>query len=167
MDEIFKETRRVVAKYGGIIEKYIGDEVMALFGVPIAHEDDPVRAVHATREIHRYVDQFSPIIEQKIGRPLAMHSGINTGLVITGRSQLEEGATGVIGDTVNLAARLNSLAESGEIVVGMDTYNQIAPFFSCEVLTPAQLKGKAEKVQAYRVEAIKKRAVTTHQVFGV
>ncbi|MEE8396144.1 MAG: adenylate/guanylate cyclase domain-containing protein, partial [bacterium] len=84
MGRIFGEAERLVARYGGAIEKYIGDAVMAVFGVPSAHEDDPVRAVRAARELHQFVVRISPEIEKKTGAPVTMHSGINTGLVVTG-----------------------------------------------------------------------------------
>ena len=80
MDQIFGEIAQVIASYEGFIEKFIGDAVMALFGVPKAHEDDPVRAILAARHIHRAVAQLGG----KIGHRLSMHSGISTGLVITG-----------------------------------------------------------------------------------
>jgi class 3 adenylate cyclase len=109
---IFGEISQIVGKYDGFIEKFVGDAVMALFGVPKAHEDDPVRAIKAAREIHDLVQAISPELEEKVGKPLAMHTGINTGLVVTGEVNLEKGTHGVAGDTINLAARLSSLAKA-------------------------------------------------------
>ena len=77
---IFGEISKIVANYDGFIEKYAGDAVMAIFGVPQAHEDDPIRAVKAAREIHKLVDAISPEVEKRIGQPISMHTGINTGL---------------------------------------------------------------------------------------
>jgi class 3 adenylate cyclase len=108
---IFGEISKTVDKYDGFIEKYAGDAVMALFGVPRAHEDDPIRAVKAAREIHELVDAVSPEVENRIGQPIAMHTGINTGLVVTGEVDLERGTHGVAGDTINLASRLSNLAK--------------------------------------------------------
>jgi class 3 adenylate cyclase len=74
--QIFGEISKIVAKYDGFIEKYAGDAVMAIFGVPQAHEDDPIRAIKVAREIHQVVDSISPEIENKIGQPISLHSGI-------------------------------------------------------------------------------------------
>ena len=98
MSRIFGDIAQVVAKYEGFIEKFVGDAVMALFGVPKAHEDDPVRAIRAAREIHVLVEALSPELEERVGRPLFMHTGINTGLVVTGEVDMEKGTHGVAGD---------------------------------------------------------------------
>jgi hypothetical protein len=111
--QIFGEISTIVSRYDGFIEKFIGDAVMALFGVPKAHEDDPVRAIRAAKEIHAVVQAISPEIEKKVGNPISMHTGINTGLVVTGEVNLEKGTHGVAGDTINVAARLSSLAKAG------------------------------------------------------
>ena len=81
--KIFQEIKQVVARYDGFIEKFAGDGALIFFGVPQAHEDDPVRAIRAAREIHDCVDAISPLYELQLGRHLVMHSGINTGLVVT------------------------------------------------------------------------------------
>ena len=94
---------------------------MALFGASPPHEDDPVRAIKAAREIHEIVSSISPQYEKRIGKPLAMHTGICTGLVVTGEMNLEKGDTRGIGGTINMAARLTSLAKPGEIVISPDT----------------------------------------------
>ena len=122
MSRIFGEIAQVVTKYEGFIEKFVGDAAMALFGVPKAHEDDPIRAIKVAREIHELVDAFSPEVEKKIGQGITMHSGINSGLVVTGEIDIEKGTHGVAGDTVNLASRLCSLGKAGEILVGPATY---------------------------------------------
>jgi class 3 adenylate cyclase len=106
MSRIFGEIEKVVTKYDGFIEKYVGDAVMAIFGVPKAHEDDPIRAIKAAREIHDLVETLSPKVQKKIGQPIFMHTGINTGLVVTGKIDLEKGTHGMAGESVNLASRL-------------------------------------------------------------
>jgi class 3 adenylate cyclase len=113
MSRIFGDIAQVVTKYEGFIEKFIGDAVVALFGVPKAHEDDPVRGIRAAREIHDLIEALSPKLEGRIGKPLSMHTGINTGLVVTGEVDLEKGTHGVAGDTINLAARFCGLANPG------------------------------------------------------
>ncbi|MBW1774908.1 MAG: AAA family ATPase, partial [Deltaproteobacteria bacterium] len=167
ISRIFGEIAQVVAKYEGFIEKFVGDAVMALFGVPKAHEDDPVRAILAAHEIHVLVEAMSPGLEEKIGRPISMHSGINTGLVVTGEVDMEKGTHGVAGDTINLASRLQGLAKKGEILVGHDTYRQAEGHFSFEPMEPVRVKGKADPVQVYRVLSQKERPVTTRRLSGL
>ena len=153
MSRIFGEIAQVVAKYEGFIERFIGDAVMALFGVPRVHEDDAVRAIRAAREIHAVVEKMSPGLEKKVGRPLAMHSGISTGLVVTGEVNLEKGTHGVTGDSINLASRLEGLARPGEIIVGRETYRQAEGYFIFERMEPIKIRGKLEPVKTYRVIA--------------
>ena len=164
---IFDLISKIVSKYDGFIEKFAGDAVMALFGAATSHEDDPVRAIRAAREIHHLVNSLSPQYEERIERSLSMHSGINTGLVVTGEINLEKGIHGVAGDTINLAARLSSLAKPGEIFVGQDTYHRTEGHFTFEVLEPAVIKGKAESVQIYKVIDQKERPITIHRLSGV
>ena len=167
MSQVFREVAQVVAKYSGFIEKFIGDAIMALFGVPDAHEDDPVRAIMVAREINDLVEAMNPKLEEKIGQPLSMHTGINTGLVVTGEVNLEMGTHGVTGDTINLASRLKSLAGAGEIIVGSETYRQAEGLFIFENLEPTKVKGKAEPVQIYKVTSPKKRPVKIHRLSGL
>jgi class 3 adenylate cyclase len=167
MSRIFGEIAQVVTKYEGFIEKFVGDAVMALFGVPEAHEDDPIRAIRVAREIHELVDALSPELEKRVGQPISMHTGINSGLVVTGEVDIEKGTHGVAGDTINLASRLSNLGESGEILVGSDTYRQAEGHFTFESLEPTTLKGKTEPVQVYRVLEQKERPVTIHRLSGM
>ena len=126
---IFGEISKIVANYDGFIEKYAGDAVMAIFGVPQAHEDDPIRAVKVAHKIHELVDTISPEVEKKIGQPISMHTGINTGLVVTGEVDMERGTHGIAGDTINLASRLSNMANPGEIVIDVDTCRQVEGHF--------------------------------------
>ena len=164
---IFAEISKIVDKYDGFIEKFIGDAVMALFGVPKTHEDDPVRTIKAAKEIHDVVKAISPELKEKIGKPLSMHTGINTGLVVTGEINMEKGTHGVAGDTINVAARLSSLAEADQIIVGPDTYHQAEGYFVFEALEPTKFKGKAEPIQIYRVLSPKEQPSTTHRHHGL
>ncbi len=129
---ILGEISKIVANYDGFIEKYAGDAVMAIFGVPQAHEDDPIRAIKAARKIHQLVDGISPEVEKKIGQSISMHTGINTGLVVTGEVDMERGTHGIAGDTINPASRLSNLANPGEILVDVDTCHQVEGHFTCE-----------------------------------
>jgi class 3 adenylate cyclase len=164
---IFSEISKIVAKYDGFIEKYAGDAVLAVFGVPKAHEDDPVRAVKAAREIHERVEAISPEVESRIGQPLLMHTGINTGLVVTGDVDVERGTHGIAGDTINLASRLSNLAKPGEILVNVDTCTQIEGYFTCEYSETTTVKGKSETVQVHKVLAQREKPVTIRRLSGV
>jgi predicted ATPase/class 3 adenylate cyclase len=167
MSRIFGEIAQVVARYEGFVEKFIGDAVVAFFGVPKAHEDDPVRAIRAAREIHDLVRSVSPEIEEQIGEPLFMHTGVNTGLVVTGEVHLEGGTHGASGDTINLASRLSSLAGPGEILVGPETHRQIEDHFVLERLEPTRVKGKADPVQIHRVISPREGPVSTRRLSGL
>jgi class 3 adenylate cyclase/tetratricopeptide (TPR) repeat protein len=167
MSQVFAEITSIVKKYDGSIEKFIGDAVVAFFGVPKAHEDDPVRAIRAAKEIHSFVEAMSPRVEQRIERSLSMHTGINTGLVVTGQMDQEGVTTGVLGDTINLASRLSDLAKAGEILVGSVTYQLAEGHFVFERLEPAQIKGKVEAVQVYRLLSTKEKPLTLHRTLGL
>jgi len=164
---IFGEISKIVANYDGFIEKYAGDAVLAIFGVPKAHEDDPIRAVKAAREIHELVDAISPEVENRIGQPISTHTGINTGLVVTGEVDMERGTHGVAGDTINLASRLSNLAKPGEILVNVDTCRQIEGHFTCEYMERASVKGKADPVRIYKVISQREKPVTIRRISGL
>jgi class 3 adenylate cyclase/tetratricopeptide (TPR) repeat protein len=167
MSRIFGEIALVITKYEGFIEKFYGDEVMALFGVPKVHEDDPVRTIRAAREIHDLVEAMNPKLKERIGQPLSMHSGINTGLVVTSSLNKAEGKYEFIGETINLASRLKSLAKSGEILVGLDTYHQAEGYFNFEILERTMVKGKAEPVPVYKLISKREKPIRIHRVSGL
>ncbi len=164
---IFGEIAKIIDKYEGFVEKYIGDAVMAIFGAKKTHEDDPVRAIKAALEIHCEVNKISPQYEEIIEQPLSMHTGINTGLVVTGEINLEKGTHGVSGDTLNVAARLCGTGNSDEIIVGHDTYIQSEGYFDFKALEPANVKGKAEPIRVYKVLSIKGQPQKVHRLQGV
>ena len=167
MSRIFGEVSQVIVKYEGLIEKYIGDAVMAIFGVPVAHEDDPVRAVKAAGEIHKLVEKVGQKVKNRIGKQLLMHSGINTGLVVTGEGDIGQGMGRATGDTINLASRLTDLAKPGEILVGENTYKQAERYFDFEQREPTHVKGKKEPVGIFKVLTEKKRTSTIHRLSGL
>lgn len=167
MGRIFGEISKTVSKYEGIIENYAGDGIMALFGVPRAHEDDPIRAIKVAREIHQFVSALSEEQNGNVRHPLLMHSGVNTGLVVTGEADLERGTHGVAGDTINVASRLCGLAKPGEILLDEDTYRQSEGYFEFATLARMMLKGKTEPVQVYKVLSQRDKPVTIHRLSGV
>lgn len=164
---IFDDVRGVVSKYDGFIERFAGDGVLALFGVPTAHEDDPIRAIRAAREIHELVEALNPLYEARVGAPLSMHSGINTGLAVTADVDPEKGTHGVTGDAINIAARLSDLANAREIYVGPETYRRAEGHFFFETLEPTMVKGKSEPVSIFKVLAPKEQPVTVHGLSGL
>jgi class 3 adenylate cyclase len=164
---IFSEISKIVSSYNGFIEKYAGDAVMAIFGVPKTHEDDPIRAVRAAGKIHELVKEVSPEVEKKIGQAISMHTGITTGLVVTGEVDMARGTHGIVGDTINLASRLSNLAKPGEILVNADTYRQVEGHFTCEYRETATVKGKADPVDFYQVLSQRDRPLTIHRLSGL
>jgi len=172
MNRIKAKAIRIVEHHEGIVNQFVGDEILALFGIPNAHEDDPIRAVKAALELHGTVDEMSKEVEPLIGRPLTLHSGINTGLIVTTVWDDREGKFGVTGDTVNTGARLLAQAKGNEILVSPETYRLISPYFRTEPLEPVKMKGKAEPMIPYRIlgkttiktriEVAKKRGFTSY-----
>jgi tetratricopeptide (TPR) repeat protein len=153
MDRIEREATRVVYEHDGIVNQFVGDEVVALFGVPTAHEDDAQRAVSSALELHRFVRELGRELETKLNQALRLHTGIHSGLVLAKLQDPRHGLYGLRGDTINVAARLRSLAQPDEILTSETTQQQIAPFFQCEALEPFALKGRSASVMAYRVLA--------------
>lgn len=166
-DRIFDGVRTIVGKYDGFIEKFAGDGVLALFGVPKAHEDDPVRAIRAAREILELVEAMNPDYEAEIGAPLSMHSGINTGLAVTADVAVEKGTHRVTGNAINVAARLSDLAKAREIFVGPETYRRAEGHFTFETLEPAKVNGKAEPISIYKVISVKDEPARVHRPSGL
>jgi ABC-type oligopeptide transport system substrate-binding subunit/class 3 adenylate cyclase len=150
MNGCFERLVPVVEKYGGTVDKFIGDEIMALFGAPVAHENDPERALRAALDMVEALAAFNA--ERSVD--LNLHFGINTGLVVAGGiGTRERQQYSVMGDAVNVASRLEDVSERGEILVGPDTYRLTAPLFEFERLGPVQVKGKAEPVPVFRLLA--------------
>ena len=160
---IFDGTREIIKKYEGFIERFAGDGVLALFGVPKAHEDDPIRAIRAALEIHRFVESLNPLYQDKVGRTLTMHSGINTGLAVTADVNPEKGTHGVTGEAINLGARLSDLADAGDILVGEETCKASQSRFTFGAIKPAKVKGKSEPIPRYRVISEKALAARVGQ----
>jgi class 3 adenylate cyclase len=137
----------VISRYGGSVDKHIGDAVMALFGAPVAHGDDGLRAVGAGLEI---VEAAREIAEPS-GAPLSAHVGIAMGEVVAGG--IGRGYT-VLGDAVNLASRLVSLARAGDVVIDEGLRRQLEGRIRAAALPPARLKGIDQPVTGWRVEAL-------------
>jgi class 3 adenylate cyclase len=136
MTRYFEVSRVALERHGATVEKFIGDAVMAVFGIPAAHEDDALRAARAAVELRREVSALG--IELRIG--------VNTGEVVA-----EKGETLVTGDAVNVAARLEQNASPGEILLGEATYRLARDALRVEAVAPLEVKGKSEPVAAWRL----------------
>lgn len=149
----FDAVRAEVERYGGRVEKYIGDAVMAMYGAPLAHDDDAERALHAALTIREAV--------RALGRDLEVRIGVNSGEVVGGAgSGPQAGEYTVTGDAVNVAARLQQAADPGEIYVGRVTRRLASATFEFAPMNPLELKGKSGAVDAWRlVDAFPERPV--------
>ena len=164
---IFGGVAKIITKYNGFIEKYIGDAVMAVFGAYKSSEDDPIRAIRAAMEIHQYTIDLNNEYEERIGQPLQMHTGINTGLVVTGEMNLDKGTHGLSGDTINVASRLSSYGKAGDIIVGQCTYDITNGHFEFEKIAPVVLKGRSVPVSVYKVSGVKEKPIKIHRLHGM
>ena len=150
--DLFREMSASIERYEGFVEKFVGDAVMAVFGAPRAHEDDPERGLRTALLMCERMGALNRRWERRVGRPLALHIGINTGPVVAGRiGGTADAAYAVTGDTVNTASRLQSAAPAGEIFVSDTTYQLTHHAFAFAPREEIRLKGKSEPVGIYRV----------------
>jgi class 3 adenylate cyclase/tetratricopeptide (TPR) repeat protein len=161
INECFSGLAEAVRLRGGWVEKQVGDALVVFFGAPVVHEDDPVRAVHAALAMRESMREHNERLGPRLGRQLDLHIGVNTGLVVMDRG-LETGVGGemvVLGDTVNVAARLQQVARAGQILVGESTYAATSSAFDFRKLPPLTVKGKSEPLTAYECLRARKRWV--------
>ena len=150
MKDCFSMMGECIEEHGGTIDKFMGDCVMVLFGAPKAQENAPHHALNTALEIRKRLKEFNE--KKRLSTPLNIHIGINTGPVIAGMmgSDKRQDFT-VMGDTVNLASRMESTAETGDILVAEDTYRLTEGFFDFEPIGRVKVKGKEQPVKAYKV----------------
>ena len=149
MTRYFDSMKAVLDLHGGTIEKYIGDAIMAVFGLPRLHEDDALRAVRAAYGMQQALRELNPTCSQRYGVELTNRTGVNTGEVVAG--DVTTGQRLVTGDAVNTAARLEQAAPANEMLIGELTYELVRGQVEVEAVEPLELKGKAERVAAYRL----------------
>ena len=155
MTRYFEAMRVPLEAHGGTVERFIGDAVMAVFGLPVRHEDDALRAVRAAAAMQAALPALNDQLRLTSGMEIGNHVGVNTGEVIAGDARL--GQRLVTGDAVNTAARLEQAAGAGEIVLGALTYRLARDQIEAEPMAPLTLKGKAEPYAAYRLVNVAQR----------
>ena len=149
LSRYFIEVSRVLEHHGGTVEKFIGDAVMAVFGIPVVHEDDALRAVRAVTELREALHALNEELRAEFGMELRVRTGINTGEVVAGDPA--EGQAFATGSAVATAQRLEAAASPGEILIGDSTYRLVREAVLVEPLEPLQLKGKSQPVRAWRL----------------
>ncbi|MDQ2910877.1 MAG: AAA family ATPase [Actinomycetota bacterium] len=163
MSRYFDEMEGVLERHGGTVEKFIGDAVMAVFGIPRLHEDDALRAVRAAVEMRERLAALNEELERDRGVRLSIRTGVNTGEVVAGDAS--GGQKLVTGDAVNVAARLEQAAQPGEVLIGADTRGLVREAVRVEAVAPLPLKGKTEPVPAWRlVEVLTDVPVVSRQI---
>jgi class 3 adenylate cyclase len=149
MTRYFQVARQVHGRHGGVVEKFIGDAVMAVFGIPCVHEDDALRAVRAAVELRDAMASLNRELERELQVTLSVRTGVNTGLVLASRE--DEGQPFVAGDAINVAARLERAAGPGEVLLGEATYRLVVDAVDVEPVTSFVPRGKLTPVAVYRV----------------
>ncbi len=152
MNGVFEQMITPVYRYEGFVARLMGDSILAFFGAPIAHEDDPQRAVLAGLDITRAIADYSERLNRERGLRLSARVGINTGLVVVGTigSDLRMEYT-AMGDAINLAARMEQTAQPGSVQITAETHKLVAPHFHSEDLGLMEIKGKNEPIQVFNV----------------
>ncbi|MGZ2429235.1 adenylate cyclase [Rhizobium redzepovicii] len=154
-NELFEEMTQAVEAYGGFVDKFVGDALLALFGAPVAHEDDPVRALGAALDMIRRATDVGDRWRSRAGVPLRLHIGINSGPVVTGGfGAVSTKSYSVTGDTVNTAQRLQSMAGENDILVGPLTYRLTRHAFAFDSLGAQTLRGKSGNVLVHRLAGL-------------
>jgi class 3 adenylate cyclase/tetratricopeptide (TPR) repeat protein len=157
MGRYFDVVETVVKRHGGLVEKFIGDAVMAVFGVPLVHEDDALRAVRAAWEARAALTALDSELERDRGVRLAVRMGVNTGEVVA--SDGEGSQRLVTGDAVNVAARLEQAATAGEIWIGDDTYELVRDAVDASEAGTTSVRGRSEPVRAWQLDAVRAGAL--------
>src|SRR5688572_11242190 len=172
INSLWSRVDKAIQDYGGRIDKHIGDAVMALFGTPTVREDDPERAIRAALQIQNEVQtwkkEFGNSLYRQQSQNIQLRIGINTGPALLG----QVGTIGeftAIGNTVNLANRLENAAPVGGILISHDTYQHVRGIFDVAILEPITVKGKSEPIQVYTINGVRPRSfrVPTRGVEGI
>jgi class 3 adenylate cyclase len=148
----FDHMRALFERHGGRVQKFVGDAVVAVFGIPVVNEDDALRAVRAAADLRGGLGGLNAELERDWGVRLDIRTGVNTGEVVTGDPAIGDAL--VLGDAVNVAARLEQVADPGQVLLGQSTYRLVRDAVEAEPVTPLRLKGKGAPVVAYRLDQV-------------
>jgi len=160
----FDAMRDVVERHGGTVEKFIGDAIVAVFGVPTLHEDDALRAVRAATEMHVALAAFNQALRTERGLEIEMRVGVNTGEVVVGDARA--GGSRATGDAVNVAARLQQAAEPGETLIGDSTWRLVREAITTGEARDVVVKGRNEPVTVRRLVGVDPTAEAIHRRVG-
>jgi class 3 adenylate cyclase/tetratricopeptide (TPR) repeat protein len=149
----YDRAAEVLARHGGTVAKFIGDAVMAVYGIPQLHEDDALRAVRGAAELGDALAELNGELEAAWGVRLALRTGVNTGEVVVGDAV--HGQEIVVGDAVNVAARLEQAAGPGEVLIGEQTWRLVRDAATVEPVAPLAVKGKGDPVEAFRLLGVR------------
>jgi class 3 adenylate cyclase/tetratricopeptide (TPR) repeat protein len=152
--ELFELVHAEVLRFGGISEKFVGDAVLAVFGVPHTHDDDAERAVRAALAVRERFVGFARAVEERHGVEVGLRLGVNTGEVVAGRESAARGELMVTGDAVNVAARLQQRADPGQVLVGARTHTATRRAIRYASVGAARAKGKDAPVEAWEATAV-------------
>jgi class 3 adenylate cyclase/tetratricopeptide (TPR) repeat protein len=158
----FAASRAVLERHGGTVEKFIGDAVMAVFGIPTLHEDDALRAVRAALELRAEIARLNDELAAERGLRVEFRIGVNSGMVVAGGG--DGSGSFVTGDAVNVAARLEQAASAGEVLIGEATHRLVRDYVEVEASPPIAAKGKSDEVHAYRLLGLSGTAVAVRQL---
>ena len=153
MARYYETMRATVRHHGGTVEKFAGDAIMAVFGIPAAHEDDALRAVRAASDMHAALGRLNQELWPRWRVRLELHTGVNTGEVVAGDPGL--GGALVVGDAVNLAARLEQAAGAGQILLGRATWSLVRDAVEVEPPQVLDIPGRRAGEPAYRLLAVR------------
>ncbi len=166
--EAFKRMTRAIEHYDGTIARLMGDGVLAFFGAPVAHEDDPERAIRCGLDMARTIDELGAAQRAKGASDLRVRVGINTGPVVVGMIGTETANEyTAMGDAVNVAARMQATARAGSVLVTAATYRFVSPLVEAVDVGLLELKGKTDAVQAYEITGLKAGAKATRGIVGL
>ena len=165
INKYFNKMLYVVEKYGGDVDKFVGDAIMVVFGAPVAHKDDPERAVRAALEMQEAIETIDPVLAKGEYIKVRMSIGVNTGEIVALNMGTDDRMEyTVMGDNVNLSARLESVANATEVIISDRTHKYIKDVFEFETLEPVSVKGKKEPIQIYKVLSVKDKRTSRRDI---
>ncbi len=168
INDLLSRLVECIHRYDGMVDKFTGDGLMAVFGAPNAHENDPELAVRAALDMQHAANEFESIAREKLGAPLQIRIGLHSGLAVAGiLGAQQQVAYTVIGETVNLAARLQAMARSGGILVSSRVYQQTRAFFNFQPAGTIQIKGFDQPIVVYEATGDRAEPLPTRGIAGV